>query len=46
MATETRELTCINCPLGCPLTVTLEDGEASLRHGQHLPAGTPTAARR
>jgi len=24
--TETRELICINCPLGCPLTVTLEDG--------------------
>lgn len=27
MATETRELTCINCPLGCQLTVTLQDGE-------------------
>ena len=27
MATEIRELTCINCPLGCQLTVTLEDGE-------------------
>lgn len=26
MATENRELTCINCPLGCQLTVTLEDG--------------------
>ena len=26
MASETRELICINCPLGCPLTVTLEDG--------------------
>lgn len=25
MARETRELICINCPLGCPLTVTLED---------------------
>ena len=24
--TQTRELICINCPLGCPLTVTLEDG--------------------
>ena len=27
MATERRELICINCPLGCPLVVTLEDGE-------------------
>ena len=26
MASETRELICINCPLGCPLTVTLEEG--------------------
>lgn len=24
---ETRELICIQCPLGCPVTVTLEDGE-------------------
>lgn len=24
---ETRNLICINCPLGCPLTVTLENGE-------------------
>ncbi len=27
MARETCELTCINCPLGCPLVVTLEDGK-------------------
>ena len=26
MAREERELICINCPLGCPLGVTLEDG--------------------
>ena len=26
MATEIRELICINCPLGCQLAVTLEDG--------------------
>ena len=25
--TETRELICINCPLGCGLTVTIKDGE-------------------
>lgn len=24
---ETRQLTCIGCPLGCQLTVTLEDGK-------------------
>lgn len=24
---ETRQLTCINCPLGCQLTVEIEDGE-------------------
>lgn len=24
---ETRHLTCIGCPLGCPLEVTLSDGE-------------------
>lgn len=29
MAVETRELTCINCPLGCLLTVTIEDGEVT-----------------
>ena len=23
----TRELTCIGCPMGCPLTVTMEAGE-------------------
>ncbi len=23
---ETKELICINCPMGCPLTVTLENG--------------------
>lgn len=27
MATQTRELICINCPLGCPLTVKIADGE-------------------
>jgi len=24
---ETRELICIGCPLGCPITVTMNDGE-------------------
>ena len=35
--TETRELICINCPLGCGLTVTLEDKEAAL-HQEGLTA--------
>lgn len=26
MATEVRDLTCINCPLGCQLKVTIADG--------------------
>ena len=29
MATEIRELTCINCPLGCQLSVTIVDGEVT-----------------
>lgn len=24
---ETKELTCVNCPMGCTITVTLENGE-------------------
>ena len=24
---DTRELTCINCPMGCRITVTMNDGE-------------------
>ncbi len=27
MSKETHELTCINCPLGCLLTVVVDDGE-------------------
>ncbi|MBR3328174.1 MAG: DUF1667 domain-containing protein [Atopobiaceae bacterium] len=27
MASEERELICINCPLGCMLTVVMQDGE-------------------
>ncbi|MBQ7425409.1 MAG: DUF1667 domain-containing protein, partial [Lachnospiraceae bacterium] len=26
---ETRELTCIGCPMGCQLTVTLDGGEVT-----------------
>ena len=27
MSVETKQLNCINCPMGCLLTVTLEDGK-------------------
>ena len=26
---ENRDLICIGCPLGCPLTVTIENGEVT-----------------
>ena len=37
--TEIRELICINCPLGCGLTVTLEDKEAVKVEGNTCPKG-------
>ena len=37
--TETRELICINCPLGCGLTVTVKDGEAIKVEGNTCPKG-------
>lgn len=36
---EQRELICINCPLGCPLTVTLENGEVIKVTGNTCPRG-------
>lgn len=39
MAQEIRELICINCPMGCPLTVTLEDGEVLSVKGNTCPRG-------
>lgn len=39
MATEIRELICINCPMGCPLTVTLEDGVVTSVKGNTCPRG-------
>ncbi len=36
---ETRELTCINCPMGCQLTVTLENGAVAKVAGQTCPRG-------
>ena len=37
--TETRELVCINCPLGCGLTVTIKDGEVEKVQGNTCPKG-------
>lgn len=36
---EKRELTCINCPMGCQLTVTLEDGAVVSVTGQTCKRG-------
>ena len=36
---ENRELICIGCPLGCPLTVTLENGEVTEVKGNTCPKG-------
>ena len=35
---ETRELTCINCPLGCQLTVTIDDANVIVT-GNSCPRG-------
>lgn len=36
---ETRTLTCISCPLGCALTVTLENGRVTGVTGNTCPRG-------
>ena len=36
---EKRELICIGCPLGCPLSVTLENGEVTSVIGNTCPRG-------
>ena len=36
---ETRELICIGCPLGCPLTVTVEKTEVTSVAGNTCPRG-------
>lgn len=36
---EVRELTCINCPLGCQVRVTLEDGQIVDVTGNTCPRG-------
>ena len=39
MSVETKQLNCINCPLGCLLTVTLEDGKITSVTGNTCPRG-------
>ena len=36
---EKRDLICIGCPLGCPLTVTIENGEVTEVKGNTCPKG-------
>lgn len=37
--TETKEFTCIRCPLGCNITATLEDGQIKDITGNTCPRG-------
>ncbi len=36
---EKRDLICIGCPMGCPLTVTIENGEVTAVAGNTCPRG-------
>ena len=36
---ENRDLICIGCPLGCPLTVTIKNGEVTSVTGNTCPKG-------
>lgn len=36
---EVKNLICINCPLGCPLTVAMEGGEVAKVEGNTCPRG-------
>ena len=40
---ENIELTCIGCPMGCPLTVTMENGEVNSVTGNTCPRGAAYA---
>ena len=39
MAAEILNFTCVQCPMGCPLTVTLEDGVVTSVTGNTCPRG-------
>ena len=41
---ETRELTCIRCPIGCHITVELDNGEVKSITGNSCPRGEEYAA--
>ena len=41
--TEIRELVCINCPMGCRLSVTLSDGQVEKVEGNTCPRGAQYA---
>ena len=41
--TGVREITCVNCPMGCTLTVRLADGQILSVTGQQCPRGDPYA---
>lgn len=43
MSEEKRELTCIRCPMGCQITVTLQDGEVAQVTGNTCPRGAEYA---
>ena len=43
---EKRELICIGCPMGCPLTVELENGEIKTITGTHARRARHTRARK
>ena len=42
---EKRELICIGCPMGCPLTVTLDGGTVVTVQGNTCPRGDAYARR-
>ena len=45
METKKIELTCIGCPMGCPLTVTMENGAVASVTGNTCPRGDAYARR-
>ena len=46
METKKIELTCIGCPMGCPLIVTMEDGAVVSVTGNTCPRGDAYAQHR
>lgn len=42
-ASSVREITCVNCPMGCTLSVRLADGQILSVTGQQCPRGDPYA---